>query len=107
MTRVNETGFGDYTKYAEDPTIPAGTLIAKESFSVTDDGTVRPGPLFFMEKVAAGISPETSDWYYYAVAPNGQPMAVNVIAACSDCHMGNFGHQGGMGYPVEDARLSN
>jgi len=30
---------------------------------------------------------------------------VPVVQACSECHMGNFGHQGGLGYPVEEARI--
>lgn len=107
VTYVNEIGAAEYLKYAEDPTIPAGTWIAKESFAVTDKGKVRRGPLFLMQKVEAGKSPKTMDWYYMAVAPNGKPMAVNVFKACSECHMENFGHQGGLGYPVEDARVTN
>lgn len=104
-TYVNEVGFDAYVEYAEDPEIPAGTVIAKESFSVTDAGEARAGPLFLMEKVAAGESPETGDWHYMVVAPNGAPQAVNVISACSACHQENFGFQGGLGYPVEAARL--
>lgn len=105
VTYVNEKGAAEYLKYAEDPVIPAGTWIAKESFSVTDKGKVRRGPLFLMQKVEAGKSPKTNDWYYMAVAPNGKAMAVNVFKACSECHMENFGHQGGLGYPVEEARV--
>lgn len=107
VTYVNETGAEAYMKYEDDPTIPAGTLIAKESFAVTDKGTLEKGPLFLMEKVAAGTSPETMDWYYMMVAPNGAPVAVNVMAACNTCHMENFGHQGALGYPVEEVRAAN
>jgi len=107
LTFVNPTGAEAYMRYAEDPDIPAGTVIAKESFRVTESGKVQKGPLFLMEKVAAGTSPETMDWYYMAVAPNGAPMAVNVMSACNTCHIDNFGHQGGLGYPVEEVRLTN
>jgi len=106
LTWVNETGAAEYLRYAENPVIPAGTWIAKESFSVNDAGEARPGPLFLMQKVDAGTSPETDDWYYMAVAPNGAPMAVEVISACSDCHQGAYGFQGGLGYPVEEARIT-
>lgn len=106
VTYVNDVGADAYMDYAEDPTIPAGTLIAKESFDITDDGKVRPGPLFLMEKVEAGKSPETNDWYYMMVAANGTPQAVPVMTACNTCHMENFGHQGGLGYPVEDVRVA-
>lgn len=106
VTYVNATGAGEYMKYkTENVQIPAGTLIAKETFAVDDDGKVNKGPLFLMEKVATGKSPKTDDWYYMMVAPNGVPQAVDVIAACSECHQGNYGEQGGLGYPVEDARV--
>jgi hypothetical protein len=105
LTWVNKTGAAEYMKYAENPDIPAGTLIAKESFSVSNGGKVVPGPLFLMEKAAEGKSPETDDWYYMMVAPNGSPVAVDVVSACSACHQGGFGHQGGLGYPVEEARV--
>ncbi|GMG85300.1 hypothetical protein LNKW23_45180 [Paralimibaculum aggregatum] len=107
VTWVNGAGAAEYMKYAEDPAIPAGTVIAKESFSVDDDGKARAGPLFLMQKVEAGTSPETDDWYYMMVAANGTPMAVEVISACSACHQGNYGFQGGLGYPVEEARIGN
>ena len=106
FTYVNEVGATEYLKYAaERGPMPAGTLIAKESFSVTDKGKAKRGPLFFMEKVAPGKSPQTNDWYYYAVAPNGAPMAVPVVQACHACHNDNFGSSDGLGYPVEEARL--
>ncbi len=106
LTRINDVGADEYLKFAEENVnIPAGTVIAKESFSVTVAGKVKPGPLFFMQKVAAGVSPETDDWYYMAVAPNGAPMAFNVIKACSECHQGNFGFRDGLGYPDEEVRV--
>ncbi|WP_193141851.1 MULTISPECIES: cytochrome P460 family protein [unclassified Meridianimarinicoccus] len=106
LTFVNDTGAEAYMQYAEDPVIPAGTVIAKESFSVSEAGKVTPGPLFLMQKVAAGTSPETLDWYYMAVAPSGAPMGLDVMTACNECHLG-YDFQGGLGYPVEDARISN
>ncbi len=106
LTWINDVGAEEYLKFAEENvSIPAGTVIAKESFSVTVAGKVKKGPLFIMEKRVAGVSPETNDWYYMAVAPTGMPMAVNVIKACSECHQGNFGFQGGLGYPEPEVRV--
>ena len=106
LTRINDIGAEEYLKFAEENVnIPAGTVIAKESFAVTEDGKVQKGPLFFMQKVAAGVSPETDDWYYMMVAPSGAPMAVPVITACSECHMENYGFQGGLGYPDPEVRV--
>lgn len=108
VTYVNETGADAYLKYdSGEVNIPAGTVIAKESFTVTDSGKVEKGPLFIMEKVAAGTSEKTMDWYYMAVAPNGSPMAVNVFKACNECHVENFGHTGGLGFPAPEARVGN
>ena len=72
---------------------------------MTEAGKVQKGPLFIMQKVAAGVSPETDDWYYMAVAPNGKPMAVPVMTACNECHIGIYGSQGGLGYPVPEVRV--
>lgn len=106
VTYVNSVGEEEYLKYKpENVQIPAGTRIAKESFAVDDDGKVATGPLFLMEKVAAGTSPDTDDWFYMMVSPGGVPQAVEVIAACSECHQENFGEQGGLGYPAEEARI--
>ena len=106
LTWVNAVGAADYLKYAdENVSIPAGTVIAKESFAVTEAGRVEKGPLFIMEKVAAGVSPQTDDWFYMMVGPNGAPQAVPVMTACNECHMGNYGHQGDLGYPAEEVRV--
>jgi hypothetical protein len=106
MTRINDVGAEAYLKFAEENVvIPAGTVIAKESFAVTEKGEVQPGPLFIMQKVAAGVSPETDDWYYMMVGPDGAPQAVPVMVACNECHMGNYGHQGDLGYPDPEVRV--
>jgi hypothetical protein len=108
LTYVNDTGYAEYTRFAEDGStdMPAGSVIAKESFSIADDGTVQKGPLFLMQRVAEGTSPRTDDWYYMMVMPNGTPAAVDIYSACNDCHMG-FAHQGNLGYPVPEVRVGN
>lgn len=108
MTWVNAAGYDAYTEFRdEDVSIPAGTWIVKESFDVAEDGQAKAGPLFIMQKVEAGTSPKTMDWYYMMVMPNGAPAAVNVFTACNECHVETFGHQGGLGYPVEEVRVRN
>ncbi|WP_420405217.1 cytochrome P460 family protein [Nisaea sp.] len=108
MTWVNPTGYDAYSEFRdEDVKIPVGTIIVKESFDVAEDGTAKAGPLFIMQKVEKDRSVETIDWFYMMVSPAGAPVAVDVISACSDCHKDNFGHQGGLGYPVPDVRVGN
>lgn len=103
---VNSTGAAEYKKFAEGNTMPVGTVIAKESFNIDAKGKAKPGPLFLMQKVAAGTSPKTNDWYYMAVAASGTPMAVNVYKACNECHKG-FADSDYLGYPVEEVRRTN
>jgi hypothetical protein len=106
MTWVNAVGSDAYLEFAEENvSIPAGTVIAKESFDVKADGKAVPGPLFLMEKVAAGRSPQTNDWFYMMVSAGGSPVAVNVVAACHECHE-NYADQGNLGYPDEDVRAT-
>lgn len=112
MTWVNSVGAEEYLKYKdENVNIPAGTVIAKESFKIgtkgKGKGKARKGPLFLMIKAEAGSSPKTMDWIYQGVLPNGKPMKFNPVKACSKCHMENFSEQGGLGYPVEEARIGN
>lgn len=105
LTFVNDAGDEEYLKFLEERgDMPAGTLIAKESFAVNDEGKVEKGPLFIMQKVEEDVSPETNDWYYMMIAPNGEPRAVPVMTACNECHQGNFGHRDGLGYPVPEVR---
>jgi len=106
LTFVNDVGAEEYLKYLEERgPMPAGTVIAKESFSVKDEGKVKKGPLFFMVKVEAGSAPETADWNYMLVSPGGKPMKINAQKACSACHEDNFGARDGLGYPVEEVRV--
>ena len=84
--------------------MPAGTLIAKESFNVNKKGEVKVGPLFFMEKVAAGNADEYGNWVYSVVQPNGKPGKISQ-KFCHDCH-GAFDTQDAMGYPDEDYRIA-
>ena len=105
LTFVNAVGAEAYLKYADDGSaMPAGTVIAKESFAINKKSQGKAGPLFLMQKVEAGTSPQTNDWYYMAVAPNGTPMAVNVVKACHECHSA-FEDQDSLGYPVEEVRV--
>ncbi len=100
---VNQIGSATYKQYAEGVSMPVGTVIAKESFTITSKGKAKKGPLFFMEKVAPGTSPKTNDWFYTMVNANGKPAVINVFKACNECHSG-FEDTDFLGYPVEEVR---
>lgn len=106
FTYVNPVGAEAYTKFAEGVAMPVGTVIAKESFNINSKGKASAGPLFFMEKVAAGTSPKTGDWFYTMVGANGKPQGVNVYKACHACHTG-YEDTDFLGYPEEEVRRTN
>lgn len=80
-------GAAAYGRFEEIKQMPAGAVVAKDSFLVQPDGTLALGPLFLMEKLPAGSSRATADWKYTMVTPDGQVMAGARTQFCADCHM--------------------
>ncbi len=72
--------------------LPAGAIIAKDSFTVTGEGEVFGAALFIMEKLAAGKSPKTGDWRYVMILPDGSYFGdttgdnADDVAYCHTCH---------------------
>lgn len=106
QTYVNDIGFDEYVKYRDEGgfSMPAGTVIAKESWKVKKDGKPVPGPLLIMTKAKAGEADEFGNWVYSGVSPgSGKNFKVSQ-KFCHDCH-GAYEDQDAMGYPDEDVRL--
>jgi len=105
-TFANDIAAEQYLKFEEEGVVmPVGSVLAKESIRVNTKkkmGVV--GPLFIMTKVAAGTVPETNDWVYDGVLPNGKKMGFKQ-AFCHDCHAG-WEDQDYLAYPVEEVRLT-
>jgi hypothetical protein len=72
--------------------MPAGAVVVKDSFTVTKEGEVFPGALFYMEKLAPGRSPETGDWRFVQILPDGSYIGDTIgdspedVAFCFTCH---------------------
>lgn len=83
----------DYGRYEQAGKLPVGAIIAKDSFSVAQDGTAHDGPLFLMEKMAEGFNEASGDWRYTMIMPDGSvfgaTLGVNAdgVAFCIDCHL--------------------
>jgi hypothetical protein len=60
-----------YGRYENAGDMPAGAILAKDSFAVTARGDVFFGPLFLMEKMPAGFNPDSRDWRYTMIMPDG------------------------------------
>ena len=82
-----------YGKFENAGTFPEGSIIAKDSFSVTEDGKVNYGPLFIMEKMKKGFNYVSGDWRYIMIMPDGSFMGeTNGIDServkyCIGCHL--------------------
>ena len=73
--------------------MPVGAILAKDSFVVGGDGSVGRGPLFLMEKMEPGFNPDSDDWRYSMIMPDGNLFGVtngtnsNAVAFCITCHV--------------------
>ncbi len=99
-----------YGKFEEAGPMPPGSVIAKDSFTVTRDGGVYSGPLFLMEKLEPGSDPETRDWRYVMIMPDGslfgdtRDETRESVIFCASCH--NTAPDGdGLFFMPEDVRL--
>jgi len=110
---VNDVGAEAYLRYEDIGAdgMPEGSVAAKESFNVDDDGKVVAGPLFLMTKVAAGALPDTADWRYSLVLPNGKVMGTTGgeggerVAFCHACHATMEGNRDAMLLPKDAYRV--
>lgn len=82
-----------YGFMAPGTSMPEGAVIAKDSFTATEDGNLFAGALFIMEKLAAGESRENGDWRYVMILPDGtlfgdsQKAADDGTKFCHSCHV--------------------
>lgn len=104
-TFANDIAAEQYLKYQEeDFTMPVGSVLAKESITISiKKKTARPGPLLMMTKMEVGSMPETNDWLYTGVQPNGKTMKVKQ-SFCHDCHEA-YEDSDFLAYPMEEVRL--
>lgn len=106
LTFANDLAAPQYLEFAEEGVVmPEGAVLAKESITISKKKkAARVGPLFIMTKLAAGGAPETNDWLYGGIQPNGKPMKFKQ-AFCHDCHAG-WEEQDFLAYPLEEVRIS-
>lgn len=106
-TFANDIAAEQYLKYAEEGvSMPVGSVLAKESITISAKKKAAvTGPLFIMTKGEPGSAPETADWVYGGIQPNGKPMQFKQ-SFCHDCHIA-WEAQDMMAYPLEEVRLAN
>ncbi len=83
----------DYGRYEAAGILPVGSLLAKDSFSMTKEGEIDIGPLFIMEKMPAGFNRVSGDWRYSMIMPNGEffgetkGRGAQKVEYCIGCHL--------------------
>lgn len=81
-----------YGRFEKAGVMPMGSVLAKNSFGVTPQGRVQPGPLFIMEKMGAGFNSKDGDWRYTMIMPNGTVYGTSKgknaskVGFCAECH---------------------
>ena len=82
-----------YGAYDSAGILPVGSVIAKDSFVVDHKGVAEPGPLFIMEKMAAGFNYVSGDWRYTMILPDGSLFGTTKgdnagrVEFCISCHL--------------------
>lgn len=82
----------DYGQLKRGETYPKGSILAKDSFSVTSDQSIFPGALFLMEKMSEGFNKPSGDWKYTMVLPDGSVFGTTNgensenVEFCIGCH---------------------
>ena len=82
----------DYGKYERLGSLPAGSVVVKDSFYVTESGEVMTGPLFLMEKREAGFNAASNDWLFMVIQPSGAVSGITKgtnaasVQFCAECH---------------------
>ncbi|MBT4686740.1 MAG: hypothetical protein HOK21_07895 [Rhodospirillaceae bacterium] len=83
---------GGYGDLKPGETLPPGAAVVKDSFTVTKEGEVYPGAVFYMEKLSPGRSPATGDWRFVQILPDGSFIGDTTgdspedVAFCFTCH---------------------
>jgi len=90
--------------------MPAGAVLAKDSFAVQPNGRTAVGPLFLMEKMHGSFSKASANWRYTLIMPNGQTIGTtngkgsSNVKFCAECHISVAEEQDSMLLLPEEVR---
>ncbi len=110
---ANEIAAEVYGLYEDIEEMPVGGIVAKPTFSIGADGQAYWETLFLMEKAGAGASPDTNDWIYTAIMPDGGLMGRTLgensdgMYFCAACHMAGGEDTDDLLFMEEQYRVQN
>jgi hypothetical protein len=87
----NDTA-ADYGKYENLDPLPPGAIIIKDSFAVSDNGMVKTGPFFMMEKMGPDFESGAGTWRFLLLQPDGSLVGMTGgiraknVQFCANCH---------------------
>lgn len=99
-----------YGRFEDLEEMPAGAVIAKDSFEVTERGNVFTGPLFVMEKMPEGFDAQTGDWRYTMIRADGEVFGRtggpngHRVEFCAECHNAVAERSDHLFFPPQEAR---
>ncbi len=84
---ANSVARDTYARWEGLGSMPAGSVLAKDSFVVSRKGSVSVGPLYVMSKQGARFNPAARDWRYEMIMPDGAVRAdAKLQTFCNNCH---------------------
>lgn len=81
-----------YAEYENAGPLPVGSIVIKDSFTVTRQGQVMTGPLFMMEKMPEGFVSGAGTWRFMMLRPDGSSVGLTggandkAVKFCAECH---------------------
>ena len=88
----NETARA-YGRFEQAGSLPVGSIIAKDSITVSNDGLAKPGALYLMEKMPDGFNYVSGNWRYTMIMPDGSIFGTTKgdgaerVEFCIPCHL--------------------
>ncbi len=82
----------DYGRFEDVGKLPVGSVLAKDSFVVNDQGQILIGALTLMEKMEARFNPSVGDWRFTMILPDGTMFgdtggaSAQNVGFCGSCH---------------------
>jgi len=82
-----------YGKFEDAGVLPEGSILVKDSFSVTQSREIVLGPLFVMQKMSAGFNEVSGNWKYLQIQPDGTLLGetngagAQRVEYCVPCHL--------------------
>lgn len=82
-----------YGRFNQAGILPVGSIIAKDSITLSNDAVPMPGALFLMEKMPRGFNYVSGDWRYTMVMPDGSLFGTTNgegtqrVKFCISCHL--------------------